>query len=139
MSSTRECLAITVARTLKAADVIERLADLFVTRSVPEHIRSGQGQEFVAKAVQRWITAVGARTADHERGSPWEDGPSKAAKPTERMAPPQPSQEPIRGKSVFPRSGVGQRPPTPQESAGGRQPRIRRAQRHRPTRALPRP
>src|SRR3954462_5192329 len=32
------------------------------------------GPEFVAKAVQRWIAAVGAKTAYIERGSPWENG-----------------------------------------------------------------
>jgi len=32
------------------------------------------GPEFVAKAVQRWIAAVGAKTAYIERGSPWEHG-----------------------------------------------------------------
>src|SRR3954467_10216542 len=32
------------------------------------------GPEFVAKAVQTWITAVGAKTASIERGSPWENG-----------------------------------------------------------------
>src|SRR3982751_508737 len=32
------------------------------------------GPEFVAKAVQKWITAVGAKTAYIERGSPWENG-----------------------------------------------------------------
>ena len=32
------------------------------------------GPEFVAKAVQQWITAVGAKTAYIERGSPWENG-----------------------------------------------------------------
>ena len=37
---TRESLAIRVARKLKATDVIEALADLFILRSVPEHIRS---------------------------------------------------------------------------------------------------
>ena len=31
------------------------------------------GPEFVAKAVQDWIAAVGARTAYIERGSPWEN------------------------------------------------------------------
>jgi putative transposase len=35
--STRECLAIDVARRLKADDVLERLSDLFVRRGVPEH------------------------------------------------------------------------------------------------------
>src|SRR4051812_30697305 len=32
------------------------------------------GPEFVAKAVQDWIAAVGAKTAHIERGSPWENG-----------------------------------------------------------------
>jgi len=30
--------------------------------------------EFVAKAVQEWITAVGAKTAYITLGSPWENG-----------------------------------------------------------------
>ena len=32
------------------------------------------GPEFVAQAVREWITAVGARTAFIEPGSPWENG-----------------------------------------------------------------
>ena len=38
------------------------------------HIRSDNGPEFVAKAVQEWITAVGAKTAYITLGSPWENG-----------------------------------------------------------------
>ena len=71
---TRECLAIRVDRKLKAVDVIDVLSDLFILRGVPQHIRSDNGPEFVAKAVQGWITAVGAQTAYIERGSPWENG-----------------------------------------------------------------
>ena len=71
---THECLAIRVDRKLKAIDVIDVLSDLFILRGVPPHIRSDNGPEFVAKAVQRWITAVGAKTAYIERGSPWENG-----------------------------------------------------------------
>ena len=41
---------------------------------MPEHIRSDNGPEFVAKVVQEWITAVGARTAYIAPGSPWENG-----------------------------------------------------------------
>ena len=40
----------------------------------PGHIRSDNGPEFVAKAVQEWIAAVGAKTAYIEPGSPWENG-----------------------------------------------------------------
>src|ERR1700745_3605683 len=65
---THECLAIRVARKLKAIDVI------VILRGIPAHIRSDNGPEFVAKAVQEWIAAVGTKTAYIERGSPWENG-----------------------------------------------------------------
>src|SRR5213594_4024324 len=42
--------------------------------TIPAHIRSDNGPEFVAKAVQEWIAAVGTKTAYIERGSPWENG-----------------------------------------------------------------
>ena len=61
-----ECLAIRVARKLKAIDVIDVLSDLFILRGIPGHIRSDNGPEFVAKAVQEWITAVGAKTASDQ-------------------------------------------------------------------------
>ena len=71
---THECLAIRVGRKLKATDVIDVLSDLFILRGVPGHLRSDNGPEFVAKAVQAWITGVGARTAYIAPGSPWENG-----------------------------------------------------------------
>ena len=69
---TREALAIRVARKLGAADVTDALADLFIARGVPAHIRSDNGPEFAAKAVRGWIAGVGAGTAFIEPGSPWE-------------------------------------------------------------------
>jgi putative transposase len=39
------------------------VADLFILRGIPAHIRSDNGPEFVAKAVQEWIAAVVAKTA----------------------------------------------------------------------------
>jgi len=71
---THECLAIRVDRKLKSADVIDVLADQFILRGVPGHIRSDNGPEFVAKAVQDWVGAIGTKTAYIERGSPWENG-----------------------------------------------------------------
>ena len=71
---TREALAIWVARTLKATDVIDALADLFILHGVPAHIRSDNGPEFVAQALRDWVAAVGAKTAYIEPGSPWENG-----------------------------------------------------------------
>ena len=71
---TRECLAIRVARKLNSTDVIDVLSDLFILRGVPGHIRSDNGSEFIAQAVQDWIKAVGAKTAYIAPGSPWENG-----------------------------------------------------------------
>jgi putative transposase len=71
---TRECLAIRVSRKLQSPDVIDVLADQFILRGVPGHIRSDNGPEFIAQAVRNWIAAVGAKTAFIEPGSPWENG-----------------------------------------------------------------
>ena len=71
---TRECLAIQINRRLNSTDVIDVLSDLFILRGVPEHIRSDNGPEFIATAVQQWIAAVGSRTAYIAPGSPWENG-----------------------------------------------------------------
>jgi transposase InsO family protein len=71
---THECLAIRVARRLKATDVIDVLSDLFILGGVPGHIRSDNGPEFVARSLQAWIAAVGAKTAYIAPGSPWENG-----------------------------------------------------------------
>ena len=71
---THECLAIRIARKLKSTDVIDVLSDLFILRGVPGHVRSDNGPEFVAKAVQEWIATVGAKTAYIAPGSPWENG-----------------------------------------------------------------
>ncbi len=70
----RECLAIRVDRKLNSGSVIDALSDLFILRGIPSFIRSDNGPEFVAQAVQDWIKAVGAKTAYIEPGSPWENG-----------------------------------------------------------------
>ena len=71
---TRECLTIRVERKLSSVDVIDVLTDLFILRGPPAFIRSDNGPEFVAEAVRDWISAVGAKTAYIEPGSPWENG-----------------------------------------------------------------
>nr|WP_199262220.1 IS3 family transposase [Paracoccus binzhouensis] len=71
---THEALAIRIDRKLNSTDVIDVLSDLFILRGVPEHVRSDNGPEFIATAVQDWITAVGAKTAYIAPGSPWENG-----------------------------------------------------------------
>jgi transposase InsO family protein len=71
---TRECLAIVVGRKLNSADVLETLAELFVTYGVPEHLRSDNGAEFTCHAVRNWLARLGVNTLFIEPGSPWENG-----------------------------------------------------------------
>ncbi len=71
---TKEALAIRVNRKLNSVDVIDTLTDLFILRDPPEYIRSDIGAEFIAKKVQAWIGAVGAKSAFIAPGSPWENG-----------------------------------------------------------------
>ena len=58
---TRECLAIRVARRLGSNEVIETLADVMLWRGIPEHIRSDNGPEFVAKELRKWLGECGDR------------------------------------------------------------------------------
>ena len=71
---TRECLAIRADRHIRSSDVIETLAEVMVTRGVPDHIRSDNGPEFRATAIREWLGKVGAKTLYIEPGSPWENG-----------------------------------------------------------------
>jgi transposase InsO family protein len=70
----RECLMIRSERRWSSAKVIEALADVMVMKGVPEHLRSDNGPEFVAKDLRKWLAGTGARTAYIEPGSPWENG-----------------------------------------------------------------
>lgn len=70
----RESLAIRVGRRLNSHDVIDTLAEAMVEHGVPEHVRSDNGPEFVAKRVRKWLTGLGSRPLYIEPGSPWENG-----------------------------------------------------------------
>jgi len=71
---TRECPMIRCVRSWTSAEVISALADVMVMKGVPEHLRSDNGPEFVAKDLRKWLAASGAKTAYIEPGSPWENG-----------------------------------------------------------------
>ena len=71
---TRESLAIEVAWSFRATQVVEVLGYLFAVRGVPEHIRSDNGPEFVARVVTRWLYRAGVKTLFIAKGSPWENG-----------------------------------------------------------------
>ena len=72
--TTRECLAITVERKLNSTHVLEALAELFLQRGPPAHIRSDNGPEFCAEVVKRWLRRLQVKTLFIEPGSPWENG-----------------------------------------------------------------
>ena len=71
---TRECLALEVNRRMTSVEVIDVLADLFAVRGAPEHIRSDNGPEFIAKAIRRWLERTGVGALYVEPGAPWENG-----------------------------------------------------------------
>ena len=75
---TRECLALVVARSIRAEDVLDVLAELFVVRGVPGHMRSDNGPEFIAEAVRSWLEKTGAKTLYIAPGAPWENGYAEA-------------------------------------------------------------
>ena len=63
-----------VARKIKAQDVIDLLFHFFIFRGIPEHLRSGNGPEFTAREIRRWLAKIGVKTLYIEPGSPWENG-----------------------------------------------------------------
>jgi transposase InsO family protein len=71
---TKECLASFVARRIRSQDVILILADLFIEHGVPEHIRSDNGPEFIAKNLLAWFEQLDVKPLFIEKGSPWENG-----------------------------------------------------------------
>jgi len=71
---TRECLALEVARSITAADAVDVLADVFIIRGVPGHVRSDNGPEFIAKAIRSYLKAADVETLYVAPASPWENG-----------------------------------------------------------------
>ena len=69
----RESIALEVARTMEAKDVIAVLEQAVAERGAPEFIRSDNGPEFIAAAVQEWIAERGFTTLYIAPGSPWEN------------------------------------------------------------------
>ena len=72
----RECLAIVVARHLRALGVLETLAELFVTHGVLAHLRSDNGPEFTATVMRQWLAALTVERCSSSRGVPGRTGMS---------------------------------------------------------------
>jgi len=75
----RELVALEVERRMEARDVI-RILDAAVEQrgSAPEYIRSDNGPEFVALAVQEWIARRGFKTLYIKPGAPWQNAYSES-------------------------------------------------------------
>jgi len=54
--------------------VLAALAELFIARGPPANIRSDNGPESIATAVQKWLAQIGVKTLHIAPGSPWENG-----------------------------------------------------------------
>lgn len=70
----RECLLSLVARRIRSQDVILALADLFLQRGCPTHIRSDNGPEFIATKLRLWLGKLDVQPLFIQPGSPWENG-----------------------------------------------------------------
>lgn len=70
---TRECLALVPTKSFPADAVIDVLDWLMVIRGIPDHIRSDNGPEFIAKRVRQWLYDKGCDTIYITPGSPWEN------------------------------------------------------------------
>lgn len=70
---THECLSLEVERYMGAQEVITTLEKLVAQRAAPRLLRSDNGGEFVAQAVQGWLRKSGIETAYIAPGSPWEN------------------------------------------------------------------
>lgn len=71
---TRECLATHAAWSIRAVDVITVVEAAIARHGAPEHIRSDNGPEFIAYAIQDWLEVQTIKTLYIKPGSPWENG-----------------------------------------------------------------
>jgi putative transposase len=71
---TREGLDIDVATSSSADRVISRLKELVAQYGAPAYLRSDNGPEFVAVAVQQWLAQRQIATLYIDPGCPWQNG-----------------------------------------------------------------
>jgi putative transposase len=70
---TRECLAMHVDWSIRAVDVIKVVEAAMARYGVPTHLRSDNGPEFIAYAIQDWLGDKNVKTIYITPGSPWEN------------------------------------------------------------------
>jgi putative transposase len=71
---TRECHVLRADRALGSEDVLLWLKKAVTEHGAPEYLRSDNGSEFIAKAVQQWLAENRIKTIYIEPGSPWQNG-----------------------------------------------------------------
>jgi transposase InsO family protein len=71
---TRQCVATHAAWTIRAVDVITVLEAAIARYGAPEHLRSDNGPEFIAYAIQDWMEKASIKTLYIRPGAPWENG-----------------------------------------------------------------
>lgn len=71
---TRECLAVHAAWSIRAVDAITVIAAAIARYGAPQHLRSDNGAEFIAYAIQDWLQERQIKTLYIKPGSPWENG-----------------------------------------------------------------
>lgn len=70
---TRECLALLVDRSITSDKVVDLLDWLFLVYDTPQHLRSDNGPELIARKVQDWLAEQNCQTIYITPGSPWEN------------------------------------------------------------------
>jgi putative transposase len=69
---TKECLAIQVGYSIRAVDGITVLEATIQRYGTPKYLRSDNGPEFIAQAIQDWLKSQSVRSAYIQPGAPWE-------------------------------------------------------------------
>jgi len=71
---TRECLAIHAGWSIRAVDAITVVEAGIERYGAPKHLRSDNGPEFIAYAIQDWLREREIKTLYIKPGNPWENG-----------------------------------------------------------------
>lgn len=69
---TKGCLAIHSGHSMRAADAITELEAAIQGYSMPKHLRSDNGPEFIAQAIQDWLENQSVKSAHIQPDAPWE-------------------------------------------------------------------
>jgi putative transposase len=69
---TKQALAIHVGYSIRALDAITVLEAVIERYGAPQHMRSDNGPEFIAQAIQDWLEQSAIKTLYIQPGAPWE-------------------------------------------------------------------